>query len=229
VILRRLAELVAAESEVRRLHASLCRAPRALLLRALRAAVRHAGQASFTPADLWLLCAARLFGELEEPEAVDGLIDVLGGESPEARVEAGEQLLGLGEARFDAVAAGAARALERLAPANPALRELPYVLAETMQPRAVAALRPWLRHGNPDVVAAAIESLATLADPSATPDLEPLLADGRLSVVDQGDAERLEATVGDLAAQAIELLQSIEPGGDEPDDDATARSGVPLR
>jgi HEAT repeat protein len=222
-MLRRLGDLVATEAEVRRIHGSLCRAPRAELLRAVHACVRHAGQPPFVPADLWLFCAARLAGEFDEPEALDALVDVLGGEGDEARVEAGEQLLGLAEARLDAVAAAAKRALERLPVDHPALRELPYVLGEAMHPRVVEMLAPWLRHPNADVVAAAIEALATLGEPAACSLLEPLCGDERRSTVDQGDDERLEATVGELASQAIELLASIATGEDEAPGEGTSR------
>jgi HEAT repeat protein len=120
------------------------------------------------------------------------------------------------EARPDVVGAAAARAIERLPGDHPALRELPYVLAEAMHPHVVGMLAPWLRHPNADVVAAAIEALATLGDPSACPLLAPLFEDARRSTVDQGEDERLEATVGELARQAVELLESIAGSEDEP-------------
>ncbi|MBI4702909.1 MAG: hypothetical protein HY744_17465 [Deltaproteobacteria bacterium] len=209
-----LIELFDAERKVRAVHDALARRGRAAMLAPLRAAVAEAGGARAAPglgpeeAELRLVCVARLLGEFDGQDVVDLLIDVLGSDYPEARGEAGEQLRGLALERFEQVARGVERALERLPAGSPALVELPQVLLEIPEPGAALLVRRFVAHRDPDAVGSAIEALAELGDREAVALLEPLCEDGRVARV--GDEELTEVTVGELAREAIELLREGE-------------------
>jgi HEAT repeat protein len=98
---------------------------------------------------------------------------------------------------------------------SPALPELPYLLAEIPEPGVLKLLGLFLAHSDPDAVAAAIEALAEMGDPAAIPLLEPLAHDDRtVELADDGSDTTSEASIGELATEAIELLQSFE-GEDE--------------
>lgn len=209
---RNLSELFAAERTVRRLHTELCELPEEQLLDALVAAAGAAGKESREDeASLRLVRIAALLGEFDGPRVVDALIDVLGSEQPEARLAAGEQLEGLAFERFKDVALGVERALKRLPVGSPALPELPYMLAEVPEPGVSKVLGQFLTHADPDAVAAAIEALVEVGDPSAVRALQALTKDERTVELAEDDNERTEeVTIGELALEAIDLL-----GGDD--------------
>jgi HEAT repeat protein len=209
---RSLSELFDAERSVRRLHDELSSLPPGELLDALGAALASAlREANEDEASLRLVRIAALLGEHEGPRVVDALIDVLSSEHPEARKAAGEELEALAYERFKEVAGGVERALKRLPVGSPALPELPYLLAEVPEPGVLRLLGLFLGHGDPDAVAAAIEALAEIGDPQAIELIEPLIDDTRtVELADDGSDETSEASLGELATEAIELLQSFE-------------------
>ncbi|MCA9618983.1 MAG: HEAT repeat domain-containing protein, partial [Myxococcales bacterium] len=107
------------------------------------------------------------------------------------------------------------RALGRLGVGSNALVELPYLLTEIPEPGVVTLLAKFLAHDDPDGVAAAIEALVEVGDPSAVGALEKLRDDKRKTRL--GDEEELEGgdvTVGELAEEAIQLLQAMEEHGE---------------
>src|SRR6185369_12900186 len=109
---------------------------------------------------------------------------------------------------FKEVAGGVERALKRLPVGSPALPELPYILAEVPEPGVVRLLGQFLAHKDPDAVAAAIEALAEIGDPAAIKLLEPLAHDERtVELAEDGSDATSEASIGELASEAIELLQ----------------------
>ena len=124
------------------------------------------------------------------------------------RAVAGEELEGVAFDRFKEVALGIERALERLPVGNPALQELPYLLAEVGEPGCVKLLGRFLKHADADAVAAAIESLVELGDPSALSLLAPLERDPRQVELDD-DAEDTRVTIGELAQEARALLDEL--------------------
>lgn len=204
-----LTALFDAERTVRRHHGELVAQPRAELVRALGAAVAEAGKLGAEEAALRLTRIASLLGDLEGPEAVDLLVDILGSDSPEARVTAGEALEGLAFDRFKEVALGIERGLDRLPKGSPALTELPYLLAEVGEPGCVKVLGRFLHHPDAEAVAAAIEAMAELGDPAAIPLLAPLERDGRQVQLDEEDGESERVAIGDLAHEARELLSEM--------------------
>ena len=183
----------------------------ACLERATREALSlPAGQAPEESA-LRLVSLADLLGELPGPRAVDLLVDILGCQEPEVRHAAGEALSGLAFDRFKEVALGVERALDRLPAGNPALAELPYLLAEVPEPGVLKLLRRFLGHADADAVASAIEALVEAGDPSVLPMLEPLAADARkVQLEDEGGTEG-EATLAELVAEARSILSGAVP------------------
>ncbi len=209
-----IAALFAAERKARRYHDQLTLRTdeeRDEIIGEVRNAIAEAAALDDSEeASLRLVCLARLLGELEGGDVVDALIDVLDVEHPEARNEAGEQLQGLAFERFKEVALGIERALERLGTGSPALVELPYILVEFPDVGAPVLLGKFLEHPDVDAVAAAIEALVEVGDPSAVKLLLPLQGDERTTTV--GDDEQLQAEVslGELVIEAIELLRQPE-------------------
>ena len=155
-----------------------------------------------------LVRLALLLGDLEGDAVVDLLIDILGGVSPEARIAAGEALEGLAFDRFKEVALGIERALARLPRGNPALSELPFLLAEVGEPGCTKLLGRFLQNEDAEVVASAIEAMAELGDPAAIPMLAKLERDGRqVQLEDEEGGERV--SIADLAHEAREILEEM--------------------
>jgi HEAT repeat protein len=199
-----------AERTARKLHEGLLAQSRDELVNHLRD-VAKAALAKPTDAEssLRLARVAALLGDLDGADVVDLLIDILGGESPEARVQAGEALEGLAFDRFKEVALGVERAVSRLPSGSPALTELPFLLAEVGEPGCVKLLGRFLHHADGDAVAAAIEALAELGDPAAIPLLAPLEKDARQVQLEQEDGEGERVGISDLAFEAREILEEL--------------------
>lgn len=223
---RSLSELFDAERTCRKLHDQLAELAPDDLLDVLGGALVAALKESHEEeASLRLVRIAGLLGELEGPRAVDLLIDVLASEHPEARSSAGQELEELAFDRFKEVAKGVERALKRLPAGSPALPELPYLLAEIPEPGVVKLLGQFLAHADADAVAAAIESLVEIGDPSAAKLIAPLSADKRtVELADDGAGGEgtAEVTIGELAKEAVEILE-----GREGDGEAEGRGGKP--
>ena len=147
---------------------------------------------------------ADLCAQLPGPRMTDALIAILNDGEPRVRVAAGEALRDLGYERYAEVARGIERALDRHADGL-AMSELPWVLAEIAEPSALPLIRRFLDHPNADVVAAAIEALAQLADPGALSDLERFVGDSRVVTIEDFEDET-KTTLGELAEDALEML-----------------------
>ncbi|MGB8329455.1 MAG: HEAT repeat domain-containing protein [Polyangiales bacterium] len=155
---------------------------------------------------------ADLCAQVPGPRMTDALIAILNDGEPRVRVAAGEALRDLGYERYAEVARGIERALDRKAEGL-GMSELPWVLAEIAEPSAVPLIRRFLDHPTPDVVAAAIESLAQLDDPEAVPDLERFVTDPRVVVMEDFEDET-KTTIGELAREALEMLGLPSDGRD---------------
>jgi HEAT repeat protein len=197
-----------AERAVRAAHEALAREDADRVMPTLQRAVREAAGLDEDEASLRLVRLASVVGEFEGPAAVDLLIDILGSDAPEARHEAGEELSAHAWERFKEVALGVERALDRLPHDNPALLELPYILAEIPEPGVLRLLGRFLVHANVEVVASAVEALVETGDLECVAMLQPLVKDTRsVQLEDEGGTEA-EATIGELASEAIEVLQN---------------------
>ncbi len=213
-----------AEEEVRRLQDELLdsmESDRKATLAALHeAVVEGLGEGEGVEAAIALVPVAEVLGELEGPEVCDLLVDVLGSDEPEVRFTAGRALQDLAFDRYKEVAEAIERAATRLAADHHALRELPYVIAEVGEPGAPRVLGRYLSHSDPEVVAAAIEALASIGDPAALSPLEKLVRDGRtVQIEDDGGTQ---VSLGTLAQEAIEMIRAADD-----EDDAPPRRGPP--
>lgn len=207
-----------AEEEVRRLQDELLdsmESDRKATLAALHeAVVEGLGEGEGVEAAIALVPLAEVLGELEGPEVCDLLVDVLGSDEPEVRFTAGRALQDLAFDRYKEVAEAIERAATRLAADHHALRELPYVIAEVGEPGAPRVLGRYLSHSDPEVVAAAIEALASIGDPAALSPLEKLVRDGRtVQIEDDGGTQ---VSLGTLAQEAIEMIRAADEEADEP-------------
>ncbi len=162
-------------------------------------------------ASLRLVRIAAVLGSLEGPRAVDALIDVLASEWPEARASAGEELEGMAYDRFKEVAQGVERALKRLPAGSPALPELPYVLSEIPEPGVAKLLALFLAHEDADAVAAALEVAVEVGDGSLAKHVKKLVGDERtVELAEEGDEEVARVTLGELAEEALEVLEVMD-------------------
>jgi HEAT repeat protein len=198
-----------AERTVRAAHDELAEEEPEKVLPLLEQAVRSAralDEVDEDEAALRLVRVAALLGEMQGPRVVDLLIEILECDEPEARNAAGESLAGLAFDRFKEVAQGVERALERLESGSPALAELPYLLAEVPEPGVAKLLARFLAHRDADAVAAAIEALVEIGDPSAAPLLDSLGSDARRVRLEDESGTEGDASIGELVAEARALL-----------------------
>jgi HEAT repeat protein len=212
-----LGELLDAERRVHALIDQIAAMPAAEVVTAVTAAVASA-RAKKTEHDRVVdLCAlARLLGRVGGARAADALVDLLGSDEPEVRFAAGDVLTDVGHDRWKELALAVERALDALPKGNPALAELPYVLAEIPEPGATKLVHRFLAHADPEAVAAAIEISADLGDASAVPLLAKLENDKRMVMPDDetadDDDESGSVTIGELATEARILLESVAEG-----------------
>jgi hypothetical protein len=203
-------QLFSAERQVRDAQSKLADQPEDLVVDQLsKRAAGVLGKGGDAEAII-LSCIAEALSQFEgSPKIVDTLIAILGSDEPEARFSAGEVLEELVYSRFKDVALGVERALERLPNGNPALTELPYLLAEVPEPGVVKLLGKFLRHSDAEAVAAAIAAAAAAGDPALLPEIEKLLTDGRSVQLDDEEEESTgQVTLGELASEAKELLSA---------------------
>jgi HEAT repeat protein len=211
----KLQNLFDAERTARRIHAELARADKGAVVPLIRKEIDGAlTNADAAESAMRLVRLAALLGEMEGPAAVDALIDILACDEPEARHAAGESLEDLAFDRFKEVALGVERALERLPVGSPALSELPYLLAEVAEPGAAKLLGSFLRHKDPEAVAAAIEAIVEIGDPAAMTMLAPLEKDARQVQLDEDEGAESAVSIGDLATEARQLLADLGAKGD---------------
>jgi hypothetical protein len=203
-----------AEEEVRRLQDQLIDAvafSRKPTLDVIREAiVEGLGEGEGPEAAIALVPLAEVLGECEGPEVCDLLVDLVGSDEPEVRLTAGRALQDLAYDRFREVAEAVERAVKRLPTNSPALRELPFVVGEIGEPGVPRVLRGYLSHAEPEVVAAAIEALASSGDPASIPELKKLLNDQRAVQVDEEGGEG-QVALGMLAQEAISILEGEQP------------------
>jgi len=215
-----IAELFDAERAVRRTHASLLDQNHNSLVASIATAVDEAfalTHSDRSESQLRLTRAAELLSDLEGEQTVDLLIRILGCDEPEPRHAAGEALQEHAYDRFKEVALGVERALERMKSGDPALSELPYLLAEVPEPGVLKLLGRFLAHSDPDAVAAAVEALVEYGDPASVSMLSSLTKDTRTVQLEDETGEEGRITIGELATEARDLLRQMagpaSPGG----------------
>ena len=154
---------------------------------------------------------ADLCAQVVSPTTLDALVSILDHAEPGVRVAAGEALLDIGHDRFRDVRTAVERALanERL---TVALEELPFVLAELGDPPSVVLVARFLELPSAQAVAAAVEALASIGDPSAIPHLRKLAEDAREVTIEEEGVGELRMTIGELCQDAIAELTAGAPG-----------------
>lgn len=232
-----LSELFDAERNVRAVHARLAGESPDALRKELRSATNAALELpDEDEAALRLTRIAELYASQQGPEVVDALIDIMGAEPFEPRAVAGEVLEAMAYERFKEVALGIERALARLPEGNPALLELPYLVAEVGEGSSVRLISKFLAHKSGEVVASAIEALVELGDPAGASVLGPLVRDQRQVELEDDGAGLV--SIGALAEEARELLgelgESLDQGGRAPEPrggkpNGPAKAGKPRR
>ncbi len=173
--------------------------------------LRGAVNAALTVADaeeraLRLERLADLCAQVPGGRLVDALIAILNVEEPQVRGAAAECLEAVAYDYYGEVARAAETALEEPL-RGPAMSELPYLFAEIGEPSAIPLLRGFLAHPDAPVVAAAVEASTVLGDPALMPQLEALTGDLRDVTVADFE-EETSATVGELAREALSLLEA---------------------
>jgi HEAT repeat protein len=129
--------------------------------------------------------------------------------NPDVRRLAGEALLGIAEEGLALIRPAVDHALRT---GCPAAEEMPFLLAMVEDADTPKTIAEFLKSADPDAVAAAIEALADFGDPSSVPALRALIDDKRVVAVEgEEEGEGLhEWTIGDLAGQAIEMIEEEE-------------------
>lgn len=154
---------------------------------------------------------ADLCAQVVSPTTLDALVRILDHDDPQVRVAAGEALLEVGIDRFKDVRGAVERALGNSALTN-ALEELPFILAELGDPPSVALVARFLELPQAQAVAAGIEALAAMGDPTAIPHLRKLAQDTRdVTIAEEGVGE-LRMTIGELSQDAVAELTAEAPG-----------------
>ncbi|MCU0654079.1 MAG: hypothetical protein MUF64_01910 [Polyangiaceae bacterium] len=206
-----LASLFDAERAVRRFHRELSKGDRSAVLAAVAAAVA-AGlrEQDQREAAVRLVSCAQVLGNFQGDQPVDLLIDILGSEVDEVRQIAGEILSEMAFSRFKEIALGVERALARLDPDSPARSELPFVLHEVPEPGVVKLLELFLKQKDPQSVLAAIEACVERGDPDLLPAIEALRSDRRIVEIDDDEGESEQAELGQLAAEACDMIRTEE-------------------
>jgi len=175
------------------------------LIALLEAATQEALQmADRSEATMRLERLADLCAQVPGPKMTDAMIAILNDPEPRVRVAAGEALTDVAYERYAEVARGIERALDA-GLSGPAMAELPWILAEVAEPSALLLIRRFLQHSDPDVIAAAIESLVQLGDPAGIEDLSRFVDDGRPVIIDDFE-EETRTSLGELARDALALL-----------------------
>lgn len=178
------------------------------LLPVLRAATEEAlGMRDVEEGVLRLRRLVVLLGEVEGAEATDLLLRALGHDDERVRMVALDEIEHRAYDRYAEVA----RAIDRLLDSGvstPALLELPHLVADIGEPSALLLIRRFLQHGDPEVVAEGIAAIVELGDPEGAKALAKLRSDTRVVMVADDDDEESQATLGQLAQEALEAIEA---------------------
>ncbi len=127
----------------------------------------------------------------------------LGHPNSDVRLLSGDALLHLAEDGLDNIMPAVEDALEK---GGLQADEMSFLLTDVDHPEVPNVLLRFLDQESVDIVASAIEALAEFGDPSSIPALEKLTNDKRMVPV-EGETKQTSLTLGELAKEAIEMLQ----------------------
>jgi HEAT repeat protein len=156
-----------------------------------------------SPVPLALVRATDLVFGLEDA-AAGILAPALDHPNSDVRHLAGEALIGLAEDGVQLIVPAVDHALGS---EGSAAEEMPFILALVEDAEAPRQIERFLAHEQADPVAAAIEALADVCDPSSVEALERLIEDQRTVSLDGGEDAASEITIGALAGEAIDMIE----------------------
>lgn len=139
--------------------------------------------------------------------AVRWLGNGLGHSNPDIRLLSGDALLHLAGDGLDRIMPAVEDALEK---GGLRAEEMPFLLTDVDNPDVPRLLERFLDMESADVVASAIEALAEYGDGSCIPSLKRLVEDKRSISVEDNDVEKDDYTIGQLAKDAIDMLEEEE-------------------
>lgn len=91
-----------------------------------------------------------------------------------------------------------------------AAMEMPFILAWIDDPSVSEYIQKFLKLKDTEIVYAAIEACASVSDADSIPSLQELIDDPREIAVEDDDDDEQPVTIGMLAKEAIELIESAE-------------------
>jgi len=128
----------------------------------------------------------------------------LGHANPDVRLLSGDALLHLAQDGLERIMPAVEDALEK---GGLRAEEMPFLLTDVDHPDVPRVLERFLAMETPDVVASAIEALAEYGDSSCVPSLKRIVGDKRKISVEENDVEKDDYTIGQLAQDAIDMLE----------------------
>ncbi|MBN2718749.1 MAG: hypothetical protein JXX14_23080 [Deltaproteobacteria bacterium] len=153
-----------------------------------------------------MIRVAEMICTLEDGPAL--LMKGLGHGNEEVRHLFGEALISLGsEDGVESIAPAVEIALSEKG--NAAL-EMPFILAWIDDPAVSSYIHKFLVLEETDIVYAAIEACASVADPDSVVPLKALIDDPREVEVDDDDEDDSPVTIGMLAQEAIDIIEESE-------------------
>ena len=153
-----------------------------------------------------MIRVAEMICTLEDGPAL--LMKGLAHDNEEVRHLFGEALISLGSE--DGVSAIAPAVDIALTDKGNAAQEMPFILAWIDDPGVTAYIHKFLTLEETDIVYAAIEACASVADADSIEPLKALVDDEREIEVDDDDEDESPVTIGMLAKEAIDIIQESE-------------------
>jgi HEAT repeat protein len=146
-----------------------------------------------------------MLSELDAPDAPRILGQGIEHDNADLRMLCAEGLVEIGEDGIDRLMP---LVEEALSSGGPKAEEMPFVLAELDDPKVGKALMRFLELKDINAVAAAIQALAERCEASALPALKKLEKDKRVVTYDDSCDEGEQCTIGELAKDAIEMIEA---------------------
>jgi HEAT repeat protein len=148
-----------------------------------------------------------MLSELDAPDAPRILGQGLEHDNPDLRMLCAEGLVEIGEDGVDRLMP---LVEEAMSSGGPKAEEMPFVVAELDDPKVAKILMRFLELKDINAVAAAIQALAERCETSALPALKKLEKDKRVVTYDDSCDEGEQCTIGELAKDAVEMIESEE-------------------
>ena len=177
----------------------------AVLGDAFETAIGNLGDDDEVPITL-VRCAEMLVGVMTE-NVVKTLTAGLAHGNPTVRLLSGDAITHIAEENLELLKPAIDEVLKE---GSGAAEEMPFILSEIDDPEVFGLLERFLAHESGEVVASAIEALIEIGDPQAIDAIQQLTSDTREVTVDDELGGGEKTTVGQLAKDALEILEEEE-------------------